>query len=76
MPNNRVLIGDLMRKIVEIQNDKEMVRRYEEMRKTMEDLKKVRKSEEKYWFQRSKVNWINYSDKNTRYFHQVTRQRR
>ena len=53
-----------------------MVVRYEEMRMAMEELKKVWEGEEKYWFQRSIVNWINYGDKHITYFHQVTRQKR
>ena len=39
--NNRVVIADLMRKIVEIQNDKEMGSMYDEMRKAEKELKKV-----------------------------------
>ena len=33
-------------------------------------------SEEKIWFQRARINWLNFRDKNTRFFHQTTMQRR
>lgn len=34
------------------------------------------KHEEKYWGQRSRVKWLNYGDKNTKFFHASTIQRK
>lgn len=34
------------------------------------------KQEEKYWGQRSRVKWLNYGDKNSKFFHASTVQRR
>ncbi|KAH0969686.1 hypothetical protein GBA52_028478 [Prunus armeniaca] len=40
------------------------------------DLEKLWKAEELYWCQRSRVNWLSAGDKNTRFFHLSTIQRR
>lgn len=40
------------------------------------ELDEVYKVEEEYWSKRSKVRWLKEGDKNTRYFHAVTAQRR
>ena len=50
--------------------------RFAEYREVMAKIKEVWEKEEKYWYQRSRVKWMEFGDKNTRYFHQVTRQRR
>ena len=50
--------------------------RYEEFREIMFKLKETWEKKEKYWFQRSRVKWTKFGDKNTRFFHQITRQRR
>ena len=46
------------------------------LREVMKQLKEVWEREEKYWFQRSRIKWMKFSDKNTKFFHQITRQRR
>ncbi|KAF7844151.1 reverse transcriptase [Senna tora] len=43
------------------------------------DLKKIaelRKQEEQFWESRSRVKWLRSGDKNTRFFHATTMQRR
>lgn len=40
------------------------------------DLEKLWKAEELYWCQRARVNWLSAGDKNTRFFHLSTIQRR
>ena len=32
--------------------------------------------EEKYWFQRSRINWLNWGYENSRFFHNITAQHR
>lgn len=34
------------------------------------------RQEEQYWGQRSRIKWLNYGDKNTKFFHASTVQRR
>jgi hypothetical protein len=40
--------------------------KHKEISKEIEDLLEL---EELYWAQRSRINWLQYSDKNTAYFH-------
>ena len=76
VPNNRKMIDELTRRVADIQGGDDMEGRFEEYREVMAKIKEVWEKEEKYWYQRSRVKWMEFGDKNTRYFHQVTRQRR
>ena len=53
-----------------------MEERVEELREVMKQLKEVWEREEKYWFQRLRIKWMKFGDKNTKFFHRITRQRR
>ena len=46
------------------------------MKKINERLKGLWNEEEVYWFQRARVNWLKMRDKNAKFFHQATTQRR
>ncbi|XWS11467.1 hypothetical protein CRYUN_Cryun37aG0000600 [Craigia yunnanensis] len=46
------------------------------MEEVKERMKEVWEREEKYWFQRARVDWLKYEEKNTIFFHQTTIQRR
>lgn len=49
---------------------------YGEIQMFVKELKVVWERKEKYWIQRSRVNWIKCGDKNTKFFHQSNLQRR
>ena len=74
MPNNRKKIEELMQMAGEVQEDSRNVQDFDKLREIKEQIGQVWKSEEAYWFQRSRVKWLNLGDKNTKFFHQVTRQ--
>ncbi|CAN0905945.1 hypothetical protein LINGRAHAP2_LOCUS23943 [Linum grandiflorum] len=48
---------------------------FEEERKLKCKLEQVSRSEEKYWSQKAKVNWLSLGDENTKFFHSSTIQR-
>ncbi|KAJ9183601.1 hypothetical protein P3X46_007430 [Hevea brasiliensis] len=47
-----------------------------EIEDTRNQLKYHWKLEEMYWFQKSRINWLLNGDKNTRFFHAKTAQRK
>ena len=75
-PNNRKKIGAIMEKIAEIQDKEVTVQGCNEVEEMMRKLDSIWKREEKYWMQRSRVKWLENGDKNTKFFHQATIQRR
>ena len=48
----------------------------EEIKALSKDVDLLGRQEEAYWLQRSRVQWLNEGDANTRFFHQSTLQRR
>jgi len=40
------------------------------------ELQQVWQREEQYWAQRSRINWLQWGDRNTKFFHATTLQRR
>ncbi|KAF7814430.1 reverse transcriptase [Senna tora] len=44
--------------------------------KIVQKMDEVWDFEEKYWFQRSRVNWLTHGDKNSKFFHAIVVQRR
>lgn len=75
-PNNRKKIVEIKNKIADLQGSDMSEEGFIEVQQLIEELKVVWGREEKYWHQRSRINWMKYGDKNTRFFHQSTLQRR
>lgn len=75
-PNNRKLINELLEKLNACKNDC----CDENGRTKAADIAKqidcLWEKEEQYWAQRSRVQWLSYGDKNTKFFHTTTVQRR
>ena len=69
------MIKEIVKKIDKLQSGEgiEGVRKVKEL---TEKLGEIWKREEKYWYQRFRIKWLNYGDKNTKFFHQSTIQRR
>ena len=76
VPNNRKKIEELMQMAREVQEKSRDVQDFARLREIKEQIGQVWQKEEAYWFQRSRVNWLNLRDKNTKFFHQSTMQRR
>lgn len=74
--DNMKVIEELMRKIEELQGksiseaDRRQIEEYEK------EMELACKREEKFWYQRSRIKWLLWGDKNTRCFHQITIHRR
>ena len=67
-------ISDMIDRLGNLQHNwKENRHEIDEMSKMVDQL---RSQEEKFWQQRSHVQWLNEGDANTRFFHQSTLQRR
>jgi hypothetical protein len=49
---------------------------WEEVMKTKKQITQLWKQEELYWGQRARVKWLNWGDRNTKFFHASTIQRR
>lgn len=74
--NNAKRIEETMKKIEELQNMvpiEDIIRHIKEYEAQLEEWGK---KEEMLWYQRSKVIWLHCGDKNTKFFHQKTLQRR
>lgn len=75
-PNNRKRIDEIMVKLKELQaresnNEiRKLIKEYEE------ELEVVWSREERFWLQRSRIKWLWWGDRNTKFFHQRTLMRR
>ncbi|XVF47270.1 hypothetical protein PTKIN_Ptkin03bG0096000 [Pterospermum kingtungense] len=75
-PNNRKIIDKLLQKIDVIQNERFDDEGFRKVVALTVELEKVWLKEEKYWFQRSRIKWLNFEDRNTKFFHQSIAKRR
>lgn len=70
------IIEDMKRKIVDLKQGVWSENTTAEVEFLSKEIEGRWKVEEEYWGQRSRLNWIRYGDKNSKFFHLVTVQRR
>ncbi|KAF7826560.1 reverse transcriptase [Senna tora] len=66
----------LRKTLSDLLNDDDFEGRMDQVRCVKRKLADLKKQEEKFWESRSRVKWLRSGDKNTRFFHAVTMQRR
>lgn len=66
----------ILKKMEEIQKGSQTAENLEELLSLSKELEVCWKREEKFWFQRSMIQWLLWGDKNSRFFHYKTLQRR
>lgn len=74
--NNKIKIDLLKTRLASIQASPSMLHSDEEEREIKTKIETLLDSEEMYYHQRSRVNWLNYGDRNTAFFHATVIQRR
>ncbi|GKC53033.1 hypothetical protein Tco_1075778, partial [Tanacetum coccineum] len=70
--NNRKVIQELTNELRIVQSATPTADNNARQRLLQEKLEETWRKEEMFWHQRSKVNWIKFSDQNTRFFHLST----
>lgn len=73
---NKKKIKDLLKDICVLQQGIMTLVELEQCRDLKIQVGKALELKEIFWHQRARVNWINAGDKNTKFFHQITMQRR
>lgn len=71
-----VEIIKLKEKLNVLQNQEHQQINGEEIKKIQEDIKRLWRQEELFWCQRSRVKWLKDGDRNSKFFHATTIQRR
>ena len=69
-------LSKLKRRLAQLLNTVDSEVNYVEVNELKEKIKKLWDHEEKYWGQRSRLKWIKWGDRNTKFFHASTIQRR
>lgn len=75
-PNARAIIEDLERKLTALTNSPGDPSHREASNRIIEQIKRVWRQEESYWLMRSRISWLKGGNRNTKYFHATTIQRR
>lgn len=75
-PNNRKKIDELMTKLKELQSMESNDGTKKLVKECEEELEKAWIKEERFWLQRSRIKWLWWGDRNTKFFHQRTLMRR
>ena len=73
-PYGKDKIDSLQRALEEIQND--FTKFNEEVLEVSRKLQEAYRDEEQYWEQKSRTNWHVLGDRNTKFYHTLTKQRR
>lgn len=60
----------------ELLNLPDSATRWEQVKEVQNQIKVLWRREEMYWYQRSRVKWLNWGDRNSKFFHASTIQRR
>ncbi|KAF7814503.1 reverse transcriptase [Senna tora] len=74
--NNKKLIDKLVREFQKCKEGLLTVEKALRADEILKELKEVWEREEKYWWQRSRIKWLDFGDKNTKFFHSSTIMRR
>jgi len=74
--NNKLRVNDLQLQLKHLTNQQHVFYDLSEAKALKEELHRVWSREEQYWAIRSRLNWLKLGDKNTRFFHATTIQRR
>ena len=69
-------IGKLKKTLADLLNGRGEEIDWGKVREVREEIKKLWNQEEKFWGQRSRLKWLKWGDKNSKFFHATTVQRR
>ncbi|KAI9109829.1 hypothetical protein K1719_018870 [Acacia pycnantha] len=75
-PNFRKAIDQLKIKLGRCYSGGMSAARLEEAEEIVKQIEEAWRNEETYWWQRSRVSWLNCGDRNTKFFHNTVIQRR
>lgn len=71
---NKAKVEDMLKKIGIIQQGTMILDDVDQCRDLCVQVNNAWETEEKFWHQKAKVQWLNVGDKNTKFFHQTTLQ--
>lgn len=74
--NAATTIKNLETKLIELINEPASTTNSQEIDLVKEAIAATKRREEMFWWARSQIKWLNYGDKNSKFFHATTVQRR